>query len=194
MLDKLELLLELLGGASVFILVIFAVWQVLQVIIFFKVWGMTNDVDKLKARIVDKQEKPVNEVARYFSIKEISGKEAARKYLEDTYQKKVEALLEENMSLEQISFASDLFRTKETRQLMEDAGIPLPEFKDIKAFLYENKKLSDEFHIGDTILYTTQDKQEWRATLLEYDGDDCFRIRLSNNEEFWTSVSSCRKI
>lgn len=40
-------------GWITFLAVLYIVGAVLQIILFFKVWGMTNDVDSLKRRIVD---------------------------------------------------------------------------------------------------------------------------------------------
>ncbi|MBR5117349.1 MAG: hypothetical protein IK100_01745 [Muribaculaceae bacterium] len=41
------------SGWLVFMGIVFFIWGILEIILFFKIWKMTNDVDKLRASLVD---------------------------------------------------------------------------------------------------------------------------------------------
>ncbi len=41
------------SGWLIFMYIIFFIWGILEIILFFKVWGMTNDVKRLRSSLVD---------------------------------------------------------------------------------------------------------------------------------------------
>jgi hypothetical protein len=44
-------------GTITLISVVLVIWGILEIILFFKIWGMTNDVEKLKNKLIEGQSK-----------------------------------------------------------------------------------------------------------------------------------------
>lgn len=63
---------------------LFFVWGVLEIILFFKIWGATNDIDKLKSAICDG--KKGNDMSSYLKKMYLLGKEdEAYDYLNEAF-------------------------------------------------------------------------------------------------------------
>ena len=71
-----------------FIAIILVVFGILQIILFFKLWGMTNDVEKIKKQITEGSSRVIN--AR---IEQMKGNSIKAKELldEDFYSRVIEA-------------------------------------------------------------------------------------------------------
>ncbi|MBR4047295.1 MAG: hypothetical protein IKK07_02415 [Bacteroides sp.] len=64
--------------------VLFFVWGILEIILFFKIWGATNDIDKLKSAICDG--KKGNGMSSYLKKMYLLGKEdEAYNYLNEAF-------------------------------------------------------------------------------------------------------------
>lgn len=95
---------------EIFIALITLVAAILQIILFFKVWGMTNNVDSIKSKYVDTKQQRKSVPKRriianhYFAIQAIDGKEAADKYVNSLIIDYISFVLsEETDDLEQLT-------------------------------------------------------------------------------------------
>lgn len=70
-----------------FITFIVIVFGVLQLILFFKIWGMTNDVDKLKSKFCKSKESEISFEEMLVRINYQKGKGEALKMLENKLEK-----------------------------------------------------------------------------------------------------------
>lgn len=79
---------------EIIITIILIVWGILNIILFFKIWGMTNDVKHLRKIYEEKQPKHNlnNAVANYYIKKDLYGQEAANEYLKEIIETEYKAL------------------------------------------------------------------------------------------------------
>jgi hypothetical protein len=74
-----------ISGWLTFYLIIMILFGILQIILFFKVWGMTNDMDKIKVKLVDKDERPTYGRMEFDALEEIVKKLYYIEKNEDAY-------------------------------------------------------------------------------------------------------------
>ena len=110
---------------TIILAIIVFVFGILQIILFFKVWGMTNDVKQMKDKFVTPV-KSNNATITYFGIKAIKGEEAAKKYI-------VEEIIKEFSSCETTAFQKrEVYEkklgdiNKKYKHLLKDAKVEFP--------------------------------------------------------------------
>ena len=131
------------------------IFGILQIILFFKVWGMTNDVKSIK----DKYLTPIkthNPAITYFGIKALKGKEAANNYLIDEILKEFSA-----SDTSKIHVRNDydimLNTIKNRFQLvLNDAGLDFPDMEDYLSLI--SPKEYRGFKIGDKVKTETYNR------------------------------------
>ena len=142
-----------------FIAVVAVVAAILQIILFFKVWGMTNDVDKLKSRFIDNKndidilEEKDNIALRYFIVKQCDGPEAARSYLSDVVK---QAVLSKNNGADMVKEAQSQCRTIECMlgHLLADANIEVPSLNTYNEYQkLATNQLANGITVGDEVIF-----------------------------------------
>ena len=131
--------------ASVLVATIIIVWAILNIILFFKVWGMTNDVRHMKnTHDANQNIFSLKGVAvTYFTKKDLYGQEAATNYLKEIIEKKYQSL-----GAQPIKGAIDKCNDKLRKQLgvaLDDASLSLP---TLDGYVDYQKSLYGEFVPG----------------------------------------------
>lgn len=153
-----------------FLVYLFAiVFFVLQIILFFKIWGMTNDVKVIKGKYVDCEVKE-NFTIRYFAIKELKGQEASKQFLLNAVVNDIETTYLSDDTASNDKLASVLQRISHKYDLLlKDAGMASPTMEDYKNFLCErNKNLPAGIEIGKEVTYVYFNGSRVRGTAIEY--------------------------
>lgn len=124
------------------------IFGILQIILFFKVWGMTNNVKTIKEKYVTPIDS-YNPTITYYGIKAIKGKEEAKKYLTDE-------ILKVFSSCDTSSFRfrkdyEDMVNTikDKFKIVLNDAGIDFPSMEEYFNLISPNE--CQGFKIGDNV-------------------------------------------
>lgn len=126
------------------------VFGILQIILFFKVWGMTNDVKSIKEKYVTQINK-YNPTITYYAIKALKGKDAAKNYLIDEMLKVFSASDTSQFRVRK-DFEIILNTIKNKFKLvLPDAGINFPDMEDYLSLISPNEFKG--FAIGDKVKY-----------------------------------------
>lgn len=124
---------------QILLIIILIVWGILNIILFFKIWGMTNDVKEIKSSCKNSvTDNTYGTLAlNYFIKKELYGKESAVDYLKKRIEKKYQEL-GALPTTEAINSCKDKL-TKKLSPILEDAKITLPalsEYDKYKQTIY----------------------------------------------------------
>lgn len=158
-----------------FLVYLFAiVFFVLQIILFFKIWGMTNDVKVIKGKYVA-VEQPEDIALRYFTIKEIQGKEASKQFL-------LEAIAQD------YAVAFD-------HQLLNDAGLTQPTWEEYKKYKAEAKNhLPNGIAIGDEVAYVYNGMSYVGTALQYFPIEQMLLIKNNYGFEVKRPIAECRPV
>lgn len=163
------MLLDLL--VIVFFIVFCIVLCVLQIMLFFKIWGMTNDLKVIKAKYVDCEVK-ANHAIHYFAIKELKGQEASKQFLLNAIIDDIETTYLSDDTESNNKLASVLQHVSHKYDLLlQDAGMASPTMEDYKNFLCERKKnppFGIEIGKEVTYVYYAGSKVKQVGTAIEY--------------------------
>jgi hypothetical protein len=105
-------------GMNIFVVLLIIVFAVFQLILFFKIWGMTNDVKEIKNKI------PNNDRIRDAELAYITGNpEIAKKILDDYLEKTIKEEKEDRYTNE------PKFRKEKILSTYRYLGLSIPEEK-----------------------------------------------------------------
>lgn len=139
------------------------IFGILQIILFFKVWGMTNDIKSIKDKYFTPIEK-YNPTLTYFGIKALKGKEAANNYLLEEILK-VFSTSDTSVIRARKDYDIMLDTIKNKFQLvLNDAGLDFPDMEDYLSLI--SPKEYKGFKIGDKV------KRETSSTVFVIEGFD----------------------
>lgn len=177
-----------------FVAIFSLIGSILSIILFFKLWGMTNDVDKIKAKYVDHVEKPItpNPTVRYFAMKESRSQAEATEYLRTFIEEDIVRSLAGKLSTANIEAVHEQI-TKRYSLLAADAGIEIPTLNLLKKFHLENLgRMPEGFEIGEKLKYRTQDHQMFVAKLVAFNKEEqTFTVETSTGRQFDVAIKDC---
>ena len=178
---------------DVFLGILAFIFAILNIILFFKIWGMTNDISQIKAKYIDLKVTPSPIEVKYFTLKELAGAEEAKKLLVQAVLEDVEKKVKSLSSEEEINKIVKHI-TVNYSPLLNDAGLNGITFDELKKYIEKkNKAIPSFFKIDEDILYR-RNSQLWRGTLKAVNADKGVCIILTKNgEEIQVSVKDCEE-
>ena len=110
-------------GLMTFISILFIVFGVLQIILFFKVWGMTNNMAKIKKRILENDY--TSDACYHYLIGDI---DKAEKLLNDAFLKEVSSFSQQAKDWEDWGNGYELI-TRKYKRAFKKMDRPAPDFE-----------------------------------------------------------------
>lgn len=174
---------------SIFLALIVFVFGVLQIFLFFKVWGMTNDVKQIKEKYVSPV-KSYNATITYFGIKALEGNEAAKKYIINEIIKEL-SMCDTSTFYKRERYSKMFNDVKEKFKLiLDDSGIEFPEMEEyinlVSPNEYKGFKIDDKVRmVGDNQTYTIIGFNVIKDTV---------RVKNSYESTFTIDINDLKKI
>ena len=138
-----------LPAGLVLLLTIMFVWGVLEMILFFKVWKMTNNVSKITEKYIAKK-KSTNAVMKYFAIKALQGEEAAKQYVkEDIINTISEFDTEKYCTRKELENIFEECKAN-YKYLLDTTGIKFPDTTEVISFISPLEY--NGFKVGDKVI------------------------------------------
>lgn len=147
------------SGVIIFFSLVCIAAAILQIILFFKIWKMTNDVDAMRKKVVDQTGATLSSdllSANYTAILACKGETEAKAYLKQAITEYIGAYLLENSSinseLEAEKLDSDKMADKiqtDFGNLLDKAGVSFDHVRDVLTQRYP--KEWNDIKVGETI-------------------------------------------
>ena len=120
---------------EIIITIILIVWVILNIILFFKIWGMTNDVKHMRTIYEKKQVKYNlnNVVANYYIKKDLYGQNTANMYLKEIVETEYKSLGNQFLKKDIEGLTQKL--QVQIGIALTDAGIELPSLTEYLSYL-----------------------------------------------------------
>lgn len=137
---------------DVILWLIIMVFGILQIILFFKIWGMTNDIRMMKEKYVSPtQNKDV--FLTYYGIKSLNGEEAAKKYIIGEIIKELSVCDTADL-VDRDSYEKKFGKiNKKYQHILNDAKVGFPDMSEYLDYLspdeYEGYKIGDKVKVKD---------------------------------------------
>ena len=138
------------SGWVTFLGILMMAWGILEIILFFKIWGMTNNVESITKKYVEPI-KSKNAAITFFALKTTKGEDAAKAYLLDEVIKDLSAIdFSGNYAPEEYQKAIDTCKNKFQR-LLDVAGVEFPDMAEYISVAAPTEM--NGMKIGDNVVY-----------------------------------------
>ena len=138
------------SGWMTFLGILMMAWGILEIILFFKIWGMTNNVESITKKYVEPI-KSRNAAITFFALKTTKGEEVAKAYLLDEVIKDLSAIdLSGSYAPEEYEKAINACKNKFQR-LLDAAGMEFPNMAEYISVAAPTEM--NGMKIGDKVVY-----------------------------------------